>query len=328
MEEIVSRENAPDNVENDGKIITGKRFTISKHELLIKTVAYIVLIVAMISMLAGVVLQTHYNSRSDDNWTKTESVRKAYTIANAVFSQNKAQIIESYNGKLAEIEHYGLKMAETSDSTDFSYSSSSNSAHVIKISPISIEFSPETIRNQFTSAIDKTFTIKHNEFNEKYASIKNAASNLETNSMDSMVKKLDEVKKFYNNQLKSIFFAINSNKNYDFSSLFVNNLSQNKSSSTNGRIFVDNVTYSMHDFEPIGRTIKSFDKTPNFVHIIPIVSSFVAMMALFTLGGLAERNEKPLIDLHALDKSEDKDSLKIFGLTAEPCKSADYYQNL
>lgn len=328
MEEITNRKNAPDNVENDDKTITGKRFSTSKYEPLVKTIAYIILIIAIISMLAGVVLQTHYNSHSDDNWTKTENVRKAYDIANAVFNQNKAQIIESYNGKLAEIEHYGLKMAKTGDSTSSSDSSGSNSAHVIKISPINIEFSPETIRNQFISAIDKTFTIKHNEFNKKYASIKDAASNLETNATDSMVKKLDEVKKFYNNQLKSIFFAINSNKNYDFSGLFVDNLSRNKSESTNGKIFVDRVTYSMHDFETIGRTIKSFDKTPNFVHIIPIVSSFVAMMALFTLGGFAERNEKPLIDLNALDKPEDKDSLKIFGLTAEPCKPADYYRNL
>lgn len=317
----------PDDIKNDGKAIAGKHFTISKYEPLIKIMAYTVLTVAIFSMLVGVCLQTHYNSRSDDNWAKTEGVRKAYNIANAVFNQNKTQIIESYNGKLAEIEHYGLKIAETGDSTN-SNDSSSNSTHVIKISPISIEFSPETIRNQFASAINKTFAINHNKFNEKYASIKNAASNLETNSMDSMVKKLDEVKKFYNNQLKSIFFAINSNKNYDFSSLFVNNLSKNKSESTNGKIFVDNVTYSMHDFEPIGRTIKSFDKTPNFVHIIPIVSSFVAMMALFTLGSFAERNKKPLIDLHALDKPEDKDSLKVFGLTAEPCKPADYYRNL
>ena len=328
MEEIKNHENTHDNIENDGKTITSKRFSTSKYEPLIKAIAYIVLIVAVFSMLVGVVLQTHYNSCSDDNWTKTENVRKAYSVANAVFNQNKAQIIESYNGKLAEIEHYGLKMAETGDSASSRGSSGSNSTHVIKITPITIEFSPETIRNQLVSAINKAFAIKHNEFNEKYASIKNAASNLETNSMDSMVKKLDEVKKFYNNQLKSIFFAINSNKNYDFSSLFVNNLSQNKSEATNGKIFVDRVAYSIHDFEPIGRTIKSFDKTPNFVHLIPIISSFVAMMALFTLGGFAERNEKPLIDLNALDKPEDKDSLKIFGLTAEPCKPADYYRNL
>ena len=209
MEEIKNRENKPDNIENDGKTITGKRFSTGKYESLIKIIAYIVLIVAIFFMLVGVVLQTHYNSCSDDNWTKTENVRKAYSVANAVFNQNKAQIIESYNGKLAEIEHYGLKMAETGDSASSSGSSGSNSTHVIKISPISVEFSPETIRNQLVSAINKAFAIKHNEFNEKYASIKDAASNLETNSMDSMVKKLNEVKKFYNNQLKSISFAIN-----------------------------------------------------------------------------------------------------------------------